>query len=64
LGEEGPAATGSMMCRVESHKETPIPTTLLSTKTTITIGAWNIKTMYEAGKTALIAAEMHNYTSR
>jgi hypothetical protein len=48
-----------MTCLSESRKEAPTSTTLLSTRTTLTIGAWNIKTMYEAGKTAQVAAEMH-----
>ncbi len=38
-----------------------MPTTLLSTRKTLTIGSWNIRTMYEAGKTAQVAAEMHSY---
>ena len=61
LEEEGPAAAGSMTCWGESRKEASVPTTLLSTRTTITIGAWNIQTMYEAGKTAQVAAEMRRY---
>ena len=37
------------------------PTTIISTRTTTVIGAWNVRTMYEAGKAAQIAAEMRNY---
>ena len=37
------------------------PTTIISTRTTTTIGAWNVRTMYEAGKAAQIAAEMRSY---
>ena len=61
LGEGGPAVAGSMTCWSESQKEASGPTTLLSTKTTINIGAWNVRTMYETGKTAQVAAEMRNY---
>ena len=45
----------------QSRKEASGPKTLVSTKTTIKIGAWNVKTMYEAGKAAQVAAEMRNY---
>ena len=45
----------------ESRKEASGPTTLANTKTTINIGAWNVKTMYEAGRAAQVAAEMRNY---
>ncbi|KAK7110325.1 hypothetical protein V1264_014219 [Littorina saxatilis] len=41
----------------ESRKEATKPTTLLSTRKT-TIGTWNVRTMYEPGKTAQVAAEM------
>ena len=55
LEEEGPAAVGPMTCWGESRKEAPVPTTLLSTRSIITIGAWNIKTMYEEEKTDQVA---------
>ena len=45
----------------QSREEASGPKTLVSTKTTIKIGAWNVKTMYEAGKAAQVAAEMRNY---
>ena len=32
-----------------------------STRSTITVGTWNVRTMFEAGKTAQVAAEMSNY---
>ena len=35
--------------------------TILSTRTTLTIGTWNVRTMYEVGKTAQVAAEMKSY---
>lgn len=50
-----------MTCRGESRKEALGLTTLLSTRTTTTIGSWNIRTLYEAGKTSQVAAEMRNY---
>ena len=37
------------------------PMTILSTRATIAIGTWNVRTMYETGKTAQVAAEMRNY---
>ena len=61
LGEGGPAAAGLMTCWGESREEALVPTTLLSTRATITIGAWNVRTMYEAGKTTQVAAEMRRY---
>ena len=45
----------------QSHLEATQPTTILSTRTTTTIGTWNVRTMYEAGKTAQVVAEMRNY---
>lgn len=61
LKEGGPTVVGPMTCRGESQPEAPGPTSLLSTKDTITIGSWNIRTLYEAGKTAQVAAEMRKY---
>ena len=45
----------------ESRKEATLPTTILSTRATIKIGTWNVKTMYEEGNTAQVAAEMRAY---
>ncbi|CAB4034300.1 endonuclease-reverse transcriptase, partial [Paramuricea clavata] len=36
------------------------PITLLSTRK-INIGTWNVRTMYETGKTAQVATEMRKY---
>ena len=44
-----------------SHQEADSRTTLLLPKTTSQIGIWNFRTMYEAGKTAQVAAEMRHY---
>ncbi|XP_028649227.2 LOW QUALITY PROTEIN: uncharacterized protein LOC114645554 [Erpetoichthys calabaricus] len=41
----------------ESQKEAIEPTNLLSTRRTL-IGTWNVRTMYETGKMAQVAAEM------
>ena len=41
----------------ESRKAATKPTTLLTTRK-ITIGTWNVRTMYEAGKMAQVSAEM------
>ena len=34
---------------------------VISTRTTIALGTWNIRAMFEAGKTAQVAAKMTNY---
>ena len=34
---------------------------LLSTRTTISVGTWNVRTMWETGKAAQVAAEMKCY---
>ena len=44
----------------QSHQEAGLRTTLLS-PTTSQIGTWNVRTMYEAGKTAQVEAEMRHY---
>ena len=38
-----------------------MPITLLSTRKTLNIGTWNVRTMYEAGKTAQVTAEMRRF---
>jgi len=45
----------------ESRKEAARPTPLLTPKTTIKIGTWNVRTMYETGRTAQVAKEMRSY---
>ena len=37
------------------------PTPLLRTRAPLTLGIWNVRTMYETGKTQLIASEMKEY---
>ena len=41
--------------------ETHEPMAIISTETTITLGTWNVRTMFEAGKTTQVAAEMRNF---
>ena len=38
-----------------------MPMTLLSPRKTLNIGIWNVQTMYEAGKTAQVTAEMWRF---
>lgn len=52
---------GFMTCDDESRKEVSTPTHLLSMKAITRIGAWNVRTMYETGKTAQVTKEMDNY---
>jgi len=44
----------------QSRKETTGLTPLLSTRT-MNVGTWNVRTMYETGKTEQVATEMRNY---
>jgi len=50
-----------MMRAGESLREANVQTTLLSAKSKIRIGTWNIRTLYEAGKSAQVSREMHHY---
>ena len=50
-----------MTHRRESRREAAMPNPLLTPKTTTLFGTWNVRTMYEAGKAAQIAAEMTTY---
>ncbi|KAK7110430.1 hypothetical protein V1264_014307 [Littorina saxatilis] len=63
LGEDGSPAGELMKHGGESQMplETTEPTTIMSTRTTTTLGTWNVRTMFETGKTAQVAAEMRNY---
>ena len=45
----------------ESPRETAKPKKLLSPRTETRIGAWNVRTMYDTGKSAQIAQEMEAY---
>ena len=59
LVEEESSRVELMMCTSESPREAGTPTTLLTTKTRI--GIWNIRTLYETGKSAQVCQEMHRY---
>jgi len=61
LGEEGLSSRRCMTSCRENRKEPATLTTLLSTRKTLNIRTWNIRTMFESGKTAQVAREMHNY---
>ena len=62
-GANGPLARRLMTSGNESqvHLGTARPTTIISSRTTTTIGTWNVRTMYETGKKAQVATEMRNY---
>ena len=46
----------------QSRKETSRPTSSLSTpKTTLKVGCWNVRTMYQTGRAAQVANEMKRY---
>jgi hypothetical protein len=45
----------------ENRKEDTQPMTILSTRATINIGTWYVRTMYKTGKTAQVASEMRAY---
>ncbi|MEE4247058.1 MAG: endonuclease/exonuclease/phosphatase family protein [Kangiellaceae bacterium] len=45
----------------ENPREAWLPMTLLSTKAPSKLGTWNVRTMFEIGKTAQIAKEMRRY---
>jgi endonuclease/exonuclease/phosphatase family metal-dependent hydrolase len=50
-----------MTCPGESPREARSPINLLSTRTSIRIGTWNVRTLYETGKIAQVANEMRKY---
>ena len=58
-GEDNPVGLSMKRCS-ESCKEAA-PRNLLSPGTTTKVGTWNVRTMYEAGKSALFAAEKSRY---
>ena len=61
LVEEESSRVELMTCTGESPREAGVPTTLLTTKTKTRIGTWNIRTLYETGKSAQVRQEMHRY---
>ena len=50
-----------MMRAGESLREASAQTTLLTAKIKTRIGTWNVRTLYEAGKSAQVSREMHRY---
>ena len=61
LGEDGFLEEENKTPKSESQNLEAIrPTTIISTRTTTIIGAWNVRTMYETGKAAQKAAEMRS----
>ena len=60
LAGEGPP--GRMMRQRQSQKDPRRLISLLSTRHTIRIGTWNVRSMYQTGKASSIAEEMRNYS--
>ena len=58
-GESSPVEP--MMRAGESLREASAQTTLLTAKIKTRIGTWNIRTLYETGKSAQVSREMHRY---
>ena len=61
LEVEGLSSRRCMMSCRESQKEAVMLTTLLTTRKTLNIETWNIRTMFKSGKILQVAREMHNY---
>ena len=61
LGEEGPSNRGIMTPCSESRQEAARLTPLLTSKKTTRLATWNIRTLYETGRTMQVAREMRNY---
>ncbi|XP_061163118.1 craniofacial development protein 2-like [Saccostrea echinata] len=61
-GEAGTANSGSRTTRGESLREALRPTrSLVTPQQTLTIGHWNVRTIYRGGASAQIAREMEGY---
>ena len=63
LGERGATPNGIEMtqCSQTHTVDAAKPNRLLTPRTTIKIGTWNVRTMFEAGKAQQIANEMSRY---
>ena len=58
MGEQSRVAA-AILSRDESREEAPVPTlSLAAPKQNVRITAWNVRTMYESGKTAQVTREM------
>src|SRR6202042_2022904 len=60
--EEGPFTSVMMKQDGESRKDARSQTHLLSTRKTSRIGTWNVRTMFESGKSKQVAEEIKKYT--
>ena len=60
LGEEG-IPRGRLMKHCRKTQRTVRPTPLLNPRKPKRIGTWNIRTMYETGRTVQVVKEMRNY---
>ena len=60
LAGEGPP--GRMTRQSQSQRDPRQLISLLSTRHTIRIGTWNVRSMYQTGKASSIAEEMRNYS--
>ena len=61
LGEEGPPERRIMTSCSESRREAAGPTPLLNTRTALKIGTWNVRTMFDTGRTVQVARERKVY---
>ena len=61
LEEEALSSRRCMTSCKESRKEAATLTTLLTTRKTLDIGTWKIRTVFESGKTLQLGREMHNH---
>ena len=60
-GGEGASRPGSMTYHGQTRKEARMSITFLSPRETTIIGLWNIRNMYEGGRTTQIAREFQRY---
>lgn len=61
LVDNGAPVMGSMTLPSPTRKGAGKPIHLLTPKKVILVGTWNIRTMFQAGKAAVIANEMAHY---
>jgi len=61
LVERESSDTETMTCAGETRQETNSLTTLLTTKSKIRLGTWNIRTLYESSRCAQVNREMQRY---
>ena len=64
LGKEGSPSRRLMTQCSESRKEAARLNPLLTPRTLTRLATWNIRTMYETGKTVQVAREMKRYKIR